>query len=114
MSDLIDREQAIEEAKKLFEMGDCYCDRASMVGMLNNMPSTEKTGKWIPVTGRKPKVEQLVWLYTEDNAEPYNAFVGYLNEHGWWVECGVNYSEYSPPCIVAWQPLYRPQPYKGE
>lgn len=73
----------------------------------------EKTGKWISVTERKPEVEQLVWLYTNDNAEPYNVFVGYLNEHGWWVECGVNYSEYSPPCIVAWQPLNKPEPYRG-
>lgn len=47
MSDSIDRQATIEEAKKLFEMGDCYCDRASIVGMLNSMPSTEKTGKWI-------------------------------------------------------------------
>ena len=44
--DRIYREQAIEETKKLFEMGDCYCDRASMIGMLNSMPSAEKTGKW--------------------------------------------------------------------
>lgn len=71
-----------------------------------------KTGKWIPVTERKPEAEQLVWLYTKDNPAPYNVFVGYLNEDGWWVESGVNYSEYSPPCIVAWQPLNKPEPYK--
>lgn len=36
--DTISRQMAIKEAKKLYDMGDCYCDRASIIGMLNNLP----------------------------------------------------------------------------
>ena len=97
------------QSKKCATTGDGY---VTFIDRLFCKPY--KAGKWIPVTERKPKVEQLVWLYTKDNAKPYNVFVGYLNEHGWWVECGVNYSEYSQPCIVAWQPLNKPEPYNCE
>lgn len=41
MSDTISRQAAIDEATRLFEMGDCYCDRASIVGMLNSLPSAQ-------------------------------------------------------------------------
>lgn len=39
--DLISRQQAIEEVKKLFSMGDCYCDEYAIIGMLNTMPSVQ-------------------------------------------------------------------------
>lgn len=41
MSDLISRQEAVEEAKELFEMGGCYCDKFSIVGMLNVLPPVQ-------------------------------------------------------------------------
>ena len=50
MNDLISRKQAIEEVKKIFTFGGCYCDVYAVVGMLNGLPSAEPermTGEWI-------------------------------------------------------------------
>ncbi len=41
MSDLISRQDAIEQAKELFTLGGCYCDQPSIIGMLNALPSAE-------------------------------------------------------------------------
>lgn len=41
MSDLISRRAAINETKKLFSMGECYCDKFSIVGMLNSLPPAQ-------------------------------------------------------------------------
>ena len=38
MDDLISRQEAVKEARELFELGGCYCDRPSIVGMLNSLP----------------------------------------------------------------------------
>ena len=38
VGDTISRRAAISEAKKLYAMGDCYCDEYSMIGMLNSLP----------------------------------------------------------------------------
>jgi len=45
MDDMISRQAAIDEAKELYDMGDCYCDRASMIGMLNSLPSAQPEHK---------------------------------------------------------------------
>lgn len=122
MSDLIDRQAALAIIQNMYpgiprvpwmrkDWQKQYAPYIQTENAIRELPSAEKTGKWIPVTERKPEVEQLVWLYTKDNSAPYNVFVGYLSEDYWWVECGVNYSEYSPSCIVAWQPLNKPEPY---
>lgn len=39
MNDLIDRKEAIQGVRKLFSMGDCYCDELSIIGMLNGLKS---------------------------------------------------------------------------
>lgn len=39
--DCISRQKAISEAKKLYAMGDCYCDEYFMVGMLNSLPPAQ-------------------------------------------------------------------------
>ena len=44
MKDLIDRQAAIDEIKKLFSMGEHYCDKFSIVGMLNSLPSVQLEG----------------------------------------------------------------------
>ena len=59
VGDTIYRQAAVEEAKKLFEMGDCYCDRASIVGMLNSMPSAQPVIRGvIDESGRIKFIEQ--------------------------------------------------------
>ena len=40
-NDYIKREDAIKQAKDLFELGECYCDQHSIVGMLNALPSAD-------------------------------------------------------------------------
>lgn len=50
MSDLIRREDAIDIVDELFALGDCYCDRFSVVGALRGIPSAEPErtkGEWI-------------------------------------------------------------------
>ena len=42
MSELIDRDLAIQGIKELFSLGDCYCDEISIIGMLNILPSTKE------------------------------------------------------------------------
>ena len=41
VNDTISRQMAVKEAKELYDMGDCYCDRESMIGMLNSLPSAQ-------------------------------------------------------------------------
>ena len=54
MDDSISRQAAIQEAKELFRMGDCYCDEHSIVGMLNSLPSVQSERKtdWDTVSRR--------------------------------------------------------------
>lgn len=59
MSDLIDRQEAIQGVRELFSLGECYCDEFSIIGMLNGLPSAEpelKKGKWVydGIRGRFP------------------------------------------------------------
>ena len=35
--DLISRAEAVEKAKECFDMGDCYCDKPAIIGMLNSL-----------------------------------------------------------------------------
>ena len=44
--DLISRQQAIEQVKELFSMGDCYCDEYAIIGMLNTIPSAHSEVIW--------------------------------------------------------------------
>ena len=50
MSDLISRQDAIDIIDELFTLGDCYCDRKSVMGALRGLPSVElkrEKGEWI-------------------------------------------------------------------
>lgn len=50
--DAISRQAAIDEAKELYDMGGCYCDRASMIGMLNSLPSAQPE----PLTDKEQRI----------------------------------------------------------
>ena len=41
MDDLISRQEAVKGVKELFEFGDHYSDKQSIVGMLNSLPSVQ-------------------------------------------------------------------------
>ena len=49
MSDLIDRQTAIQGVRELFSLGDCYCDELSIVGMLNGLSSVEPEKQTVKV-----------------------------------------------------------------
>ena len=48
--DLISREEAINRIEEAFDMGDCYCDKFALRGILKSLPTVEerKEGHWIP------------------------------------------------------------------
>ena len=52
MSDLIDRKIAVEGVQELFSMGDCYCDKLSIIGMLNSLPSAESEERTVKVSNQ--------------------------------------------------------------
>ena len=65
MSYLIDRKEAIKCVETLFSMGDCYCDKYSIIGMLNGLPSVEPEEKWVLCSERVPDDHQC-YLLTEE------------------------------------------------
>lgn len=84
-------------------------------GLEPDETAEKKTGKWIPCKKRLPKLEEEVWVTADGKSkiatlkERKTAFGDYIQE--WWTEDDwiFQFEE-----ITAWQPLYRPQPYKGE
>ena len=41
MNDLINRQDTIKAIDEAFQMGDCYCDKFAIKGLLNSLPSVE-------------------------------------------------------------------------
>lgn len=82
MDKLISQQATIEEVKKLFEMGGCYCDRASIIGMLNSMPSAQ------------PKLSRIIFAALAEcgvyGEEAITKFTGTLKRLG--------ISDLFPPC----------------
>lgn len=101
-NDSISRQAAIDEATRLFEMGDCYCDRASIVGMLNSLPPAQPEQKWTPCSDPSdlPKDDRL-WI----TREIYGARIVY--DVVW------DMTEWSDDVsgVVAYMPYWEPEPY---
>lgn len=84
MSDLINRKQAI---KAIEDLQDCYngfsdtYDKACIIGVLEELPSAEKTGKWELIDETEPRrygcsnCKRLSWYET-----PYCPHCGALME----------------------------------
>lgn len=47
--ELISREEAINRIEEAFDMGDCYCDKFALRGILKSLPTVEerKEGEWL-------------------------------------------------------------------
>lgn len=116
MDDLIRRQAAI---KAIENLQDCYngfsdtYDKACIIGALEEVPSAQRTGRWIPVSERLPEAGE----YVGDVAKYYlvqNEFgdmlVARYAHSGYWEQI----YQYKPCAdeIVAWMPL--PEPYKEE
>lgn len=50
--ELISREEAINRIEEAFDMGDCYCDKFALRGILKSLPTVEerKEGEWVRIT----------------------------------------------------------------
>ena len=75
----------------------------------------EKTGKWIPCKERLPELDKKVWVTVNDMSKiawlkERKTTLGFIIQE-WWTHDGWIF-EFEE--ITAWQPLYMPQPYKGE
>lgn len=111
MADLIDRQAAI---KAIEDLQDCYngfsdtYDKTCIIGVLEELPSAQRTGRWIPCSERLPVIENnsaKKVLVTTSWGSVYEAY--YCVDH--WE---INDIQYKLTSIVAWMPL--PEPYKEE
>lgn len=126
MSDLIDRQEAINAVKKVdmqvYEGNAAigrrlYLTQDEMIAIIKSLPSTEPEPKWIPVTEALPKNTEFVLLTIRRLDKSYNQIpfisVGYVswNQSAWWCahdgDCDAHNVE-----VLAWMPL--PEPWRGE
>lgn len=95
MSDLISKRAVLDELEK-WDWQDLYLP-IHFKQILDDVPSVENKGEWIPVSERLP--EEGTYLICTDNG--YIATIMYDRSVGW----------LSSAKIIAWQPL--PEPYKA-
>ena len=86
--DLINRQQAIEEVKELFSMGDCYCDKYAIVGMLNTIPSIQPEPHEIGYSECANAMLKM-WIDNVLTDGEYNRIMDKLNVY--WIERSKKY-----------------------
>ena len=111
--DAISRQAVIDSLHSKFADGfdsDRWWNSMSVLYAINKVPSvsTEKTGRWIPVSERLPKEYDLV-LVTEKYGFVDTAHFAHndLTEMDEWIAADDETFD-----VIAWMPL--PQPYKAE
>lgn len=111
MDDLISRQAAIDAFRKELCRERVYatpfisfkgCER-----ILNELPSAERRGRWIPVTERLPEEEGKCLVCCNGKYHPIEVARFYIDEDGERYFC-CDWND--PEDIVAWMPL--PEPYK--
>ena len=128
MSDLIDRQAAIDEAKEwidavYFEENDKRERKAieCFIGSLKNMPSAQPEQRWIPCSEKLPEANGRYLVTRGLNAcgslwnrvyiTNYSDLMGLKSERIWWVG-NVGKSDFERiDDVIAWMPL--PEPYMG-
>jgi hypothetical protein len=100
MNDLISR-QAVDDV--MYDYSRSHdVDYAQIMERINELPSVENKGEWIPVSsGELPKIGQRVLATIESLDDGRTVRETTYDKYGFL--CGNG---------VAWQPL--PEPYKGE
>lgn len=103
--DLISRQAVLDIVMDSCLDLDKWDDTDQFCKEIEDLPSVENKGEWIPVTERLPKPE---------DKQEVRVIVSYENEDGEFVEKGVFNKRYgfNFPSVKAWQPL--PKPYKAE
>ena len=107
MSDFISREQAIKDCAEAFQLGEAYCDKQSIIGILNAEPTIDAEPKWIPCSERLPEEGRKVLV-----TDIFGVYVGEFidAEENWGGEHFVNEHGMQSKSVIAWMPL--PEPYK--
>lgn len=115
MSDLISRQATIKAIDDYTKGKPLYEYPYQLIEVIRNVPSAEKIGEWIPCKERLPELDKEVWVTVDDMSKiawlkERKTTFGFIIQE-WWTHDGwiFQFEE-----ITAWQPLYRPQPYKGE
>lgn len=112
MSDLIDRQAAIDALNKMKIYRPLDSDRYVISDCLNkivNLPSVQEQ-RWIPDTEKYPDMDERVLVYT--TAHEYHVWDCMSNRgenYFWEDEDGLYHNKYE---VELWMPL--PEPYKGE
>ena len=105
--DLIERQNAINF------MREYRHTNVSAETIMKMIPSAEKIGEWIPCKEKLPRLGEDVWVTVDGRSKiayllnRKTISEDYIKE--WWSEDDWIYQLEE---VTAWQPLYRPQPYK--
>ena len=118
MSDLIDREKALDglkyEMKYGAEIDICGLDTA--YDIIENIPSAEPERKWIPVTERLPKDNRQVLVYAQSVHYALAKYDEMMEPDGEWKKQWVTFDAWKPyytiKNVIAWMPL--PEAWRGE
>ena len=107
MSDLISRQTAIDAFERfIHELGikDEPYNYGEMALSVQNVPSVENKGEWIPVSERLPEKNDVYLVAVEALGYPRRDVDGFIGQtpRKW---------EHYGDKVVAWMPL--PEPYKA-
>lgn len=117
MSDLIDRQDAIE----LFESYIGLTMKADdahhqILYILSSLPSAEPERKWIPVTEALPEDNRQVLVYAQSTHFVLAKYDEMMEPNGEWKKQWVTFDAWKPyytvKNVIAWMPL--PEPWRGE
>ena len=127
MSDLIRREDAIDEIREVYEelfptASGAFDEFVVTIipNILRNLPSAEPERKWIPVTEALPKNLEHDWVLgqireTDSGYLWIPKVVEYRESSDDWFEESIGWLKKNPDHafeVIAWMPL--PKPWRGE
>ena len=116
MDDLISRQAAIDAVEKESQVDGAYgyMDTKSIVDLLNDLPSAQPEQRWIPCDKGEPDEDMECWVTVKATDALYRGNFtkrygerrdkGFITSGGfmWW------------NTVLAWMPIYEPEPYRGK